>query len=110
MKADRIRSIAMNMQVGQVLKIDRDDFEMAFPVHPIIGMYREPRQAFLSSMPGTAWGEWTCEIDPFSRYSYVIKRPGGGQKRVYCDPDREHLYQRQEDGTLEYIGGDNHGR
>lgn len=87
------------VKVGQAADIGRLEFERAFRCGwPSI--YRTSRQRFLSFMPGSAWGEWTCELDgPADRY--VIRRnKGDPTRRVYVDPDREHLFHRQGDGTL----------
>lgn len=104
MSRDVIHKMLYSMSEGQECVFNRHEIDEAFPVHPLFGIYRTSREALLSSLMGTAWGSFTCEQNIWDG-SYKISRNATGEKRVYCDPDREHLYKRMPDGTLEYIGG-----
>jgi hypothetical protein len=75
-------------------------FQEAYPPNYLYGgIYKTSRQAFLSSMPGAAWGTWTVEEKP-ERQEAVLCRHAEQDRRMYCDPDREYLFTKHADGTL----------
>ena len=88
------------LEVGQRVEISRYIFEEAFPCHPLLGMYRNPTDAFLSNMIGSAWGIWRVTIN-CENGNYIISKHKGSKRRYYVDPDRRHLFKQQPDGTYE---------
>lgn len=86
------------MAEGQEIVISAELFERAYPCGwPSI--YNTHREAFLSSRIGSAWGAWTCE-QLFRSGDYRVGRHKEGPKLVYCDPDRDYLYDRLPSGEL----------
>jgi len=73
-----------------------DSFYFGWPT-----IYNSIEQAFLSSMIGSAYGEWIIKRY-FEKDVFKICRHEPGNKRVYADPDREWLYKRDADGFLEF--------
>lgn len=94
-----VMQIVKKLKVGEVIIIDRRLFEDAFPCGHF-SIYNNPMQAFLSSMIGSAWGGWRVNRSPESG-DYTVSRHEESDKRYYVDPDREHLFKRMPDGTLE---------
>lgn len=97
--ATMIRSMCYAMQVGQKLFVSERTFKEAFPVSPDWGIYRTSTQAFLSGMMGSGWGCWTVEMVPLE-LGVIIGRHKETNKRVYVDPDMEHLFTKMPDGEL----------
>ncbi|KKM78061.1 hypothetical protein LCGC14_1363780 [marine sediment metagenome] len=98
-KGEYIKAQCNRMKVGDCLRINRFEFSDAFAFGwPTI--YETPIQAFLSSMMGSMWGVWRAEQD-LETGDIIISRHEESKKRYYVDPDREHLFKRVEDGTLE---------
>lgn len=96
-----INSHLIRMEVGQRINFSSDVFEKAFPCGwPSI--YRTHEQAFLSAQMGSAFGAWTCEKS-LTDGSYRVGKHEEGKKRVYVDPDREHYFKKNDDGTLTRI-------
>ncbi|KKM28187.1 hypothetical protein LCGC14_1567160 [marine sediment metagenome] len=94
-----IKAKCYRMKVGNCLRVSGKMFLKAFPFgFPTI--YKTPEQAFLSTMMGSAWGVWRVDRD-FDSMDFIISRHEESKKRYYADPDREHLFKRVEDGTLE---------
>jgi hypothetical protein len=86
------------MGVGRSINFDHHLFEEAFPCgYPTI--YNNHIEAFLSSKIGSAWGCWRCEMIPETG-DYIVSRHEGSDRRVYCDPDRRHLFVEDKDGYL----------
>lgn len=85
------------MEPGQRCKVEAWLLEEAFP-YGWPSIYRNAREAFLSSRIGSAYGTWTCELELDAR-AYTIGRHEERDEIVYVDPDREHLFKRLEDGT-----------
>lgn len=85
-----IRELCRNIKVGEQIEIARqcfeDEFRCGWPT-----IYRTPREAFLSSQIGSAWGTYRCEQNPITG-NYRISRHEPGKERVYIDPDREDWY------------------
>lgn len=100
---DMIFRECMAMKVGQRYHIEgrafRDAYRCGWPT-----IYNTPEEAFLSSMPGSAYGTFTVKRAEPVRDEYIIERHEEGDKRVYVDPDRRHLF-KEVDGFLEYTGG-----
>lgn len=86
------------MKPGQEIEVVAHIFERAYP-SGFPSIYRNAREAFLSSRVGAAWGCWTCELHPH-KDCYRIGRHEEGKQRVYVDPDREHLFDRLPSGEL----------
>ena len=91
------------MEVGQLIEVSRQVLQEAYPCGwP--SMYRNAREAFLSTRIGSAWGCWTCEeAGPYGSYR-IGRHKGNENKRVYVDPDREWMFDRLADG--EYVPKD----
>ena len=86
------------MAIGQEIWFEPWIFSQAFPCGwPSI--YRTPREAFLSSRVGSAWGCWTCEEERRGALR-VGRHKGDETRRVYCDPDREDWFDRLPSGEL----------
>lgn len=86
------------MNIGESMCFSRQIFHGAYPCGwPSI--YNTHIEAFLSSKVGSAWGCWTCRMDIISG-NYIVSRNKEGNKRVYCDPDRRHLF-KEVNGYLE---------
>ena len=87
------------MKVGERAILPRRLFNVAFPCgYPSI--YQTSIQAFLSGMIGSGCGVWRAEQDPETG-DIMVSRHEESKKRYYVDPDREHLFKRVEDGSLE---------
>jgi hypothetical protein len=97
--ATQIRDICYGIKIGQRLCVSSRMFYNAFPTSPDWGIYRTSRQAFLSGMMGSAWGCWTLE-DMSEVGCVIIGRHKESDKRVYVDPDTEHLFTKMPDGEL----------
>lgn len=96
----RIIEMVEHMQVGTRTEIDGIVFDDAFPCG-FPSIYQTSVQHFLSNFVGSAWGRATVERQ-LERQNYIISRNGEDlTKRVYVDPDREHLFQRMPNGSLE---------
>ena len=94
-----VESELRTLDVGQSIVIERHIFQEAYRCGwP--GMYETPEQAFLSGRVGSAWGTWRVRVLPESG-DRIVSRHEAGEKRVYCDPDREWMFKRMPDGTLE---------
>ena len=99
-KADYIKNYCYNniLEGGRAV-IDGRLFDEAFLCGwPTI--YKTPEQAFLSSMIGSGCGMWRISRDLETR-NVIISRHKVSNKRYYIDPDREYLFTKQPDGTLE---------
>lgn len=84
---------------GQCMDIEGHLFREAFMCGwPTI--YNTPEQAFLSSMIGSAWGAWTVMRRP-DKDIYTICRHQESDKQFYVDPDREWMFNKMPDGSLE---------
>ncbi len=100
-KAEDIRFNCYLMKEGQCLRIHRSDFNDAFgPMCRDFSIYHTPEQAFLSGMVGAGCGTFRVKQDLITGDVTVSRHPESN-KRYYVDPDREHLFQRLADGTLE---------
>ena len=87
------------MKVGEEVVVDSRHFKQAYPCGwPTI--YKTPEQAFLSSKVGAAWGVWRVRRS-FAPRDFVISKHEESDKRHYVDPDREDLFKKMPDGTLE---------
>ena len=99
------------MGAGECIDFDARIFEDAFSIGPwggFPGIYRTSIQMFLSNTTGSAWGRQTAEyisgpmpvvrIEKHWHYHEPYE-----MKRVYVDPDREDLFKRMPDGSLEHI-------
>lgn len=87
------------LEIGQSIVIDRHIFEEAYRCGwPSI--YETPEQAFLSSRIGSAWGAWRVKV-LLENGNRVVSRCEEQDKRVYCDPDRDWMFKRMPDGSLE---------
>jgi len=94
---DYIEKHLSRMEIGNECMFSGDVFRSAYPCGwPSI--YDTHVQSFLSKQMGSGWGEWTCE-HLADKDAYKVGKHKGGNKRVYIDPDREHLYMKQPDGT-----------
>lgn len=103
-RSEYIRAQCYQMKEGERLRIECDAFNRAFPCGwPSI--YETSEQAFLSGMIGSAWGTFTVTRDIVTGDVTICRNPAG-DKRVYCDPDREHWFRRTPDGYLELRGKD----
>lgn len=98
MNRNYVDKLCNNLKIGECITISYFKFEEAFPYgYPSI--YRTSVEAFLSSKIGAAWGCWKVTQDFFTR-NYTISRHEESNQRVYCDPDREHLFKRNKEGFL----------
>lgn len=61
--------------------------------------YPTVRQAVMSALIGSGYGGWTWEETLADRPAVRIARHPCGDKCTYVDPDREHLFTKQPDGT-----------
>src|SRR3990167_10004134 len=95
---DYANSVLRTMRVGQHISLDGHFFRRAFPCG-FPSIYETHEQAFLSSRIGSAWGGWRVWYDGY-KDSFIVSRHEEGDKRVYVDPDRQHLFKRMPDGTL----------
>lgn len=105
MKADElIWSLQQWLGPGQELVISHLDFTETF-CSGWPSMYETPEQSFLSKMVGSAWGSWTvrrnAETGDFIvrkglRYEYDENYRL--DRRVYVEPDRDHLFEKTQDG------------
>ncbi len=105
-KGSFIINFVEHMKPGTEIVLEGYFFDEAFPLGPwggFPGIYRTSRQMFLSNCIGSGWGRVTCERDPLTG-NYNIGKHECGEKRVYIDPDREHLFERMADGSLSFIG------
>jgi len=94
-----IDNICNLMKVGQYRVISREIFNKSYPCgFPTI--YRNHMEAFLSTKVGSSWGGWKVEQNPETG-DYIISRHKETDKRVYIDPDREHLFTKMSDGSLQ---------
>jgi hypothetical protein len=102
-QGEYIRRKCERMKVGQCLVFERNFFNDAFPCGwPSI--YETPDQVFLSSMVGSAFGGW--KVDRNYRTGDVrVSRHKESDRRYYVDPDRQHLFTKMPDGTLELKEG-----
>lgn len=82
------------MKEGQEARFDHFTFSEAFPCG-FPSIYNTHEEAFLSSRIGSAWGTWKVRQDPIT-HDYIISRHVAGDKRVYVDPDRAHLFNLPE--------------
>lgn len=96
-----IKKELYRLKIGEYLKLDRHMFNDAFPCG-FPSIYRTHEQAFLSTMIGSGWGAWRIRQD-FETGDYIITRHQEENKRYYVDPDREHLFRKLSDGTLEKL-------
>ena len=93
-----IRHILSKMKCGEHIVIDRRCFQEAYPCGwPSI--YETSEQAFLSSQVGSAWGTWRVRIIP-ENGNRIVSKHEPSEERYYVDPDREHLFKRQRNGTF----------
>lgn len=99
-RADYIKARCFRMKPGDCISVPFMMFQDAFPPdHHLGGIYETSRQVFLSSMVGSAWGAWT--VDQREQHNeVVICHHFETNKRVYCDPDRDHLFKKMPDGEL----------
>ena len=95
-----IDGVCNEMKVGERLDVGRRLFIRAYPCG-FSSIYNTHAQAFLSSKAGAAWGVWQV-ISNFETGDFTIHKCKESDKRYYVDPDREHLFDRMPDGTLEY--------
>jgi hypothetical protein len=97
-----IQEAVDRLQVGECITIDCHTFDRAFACGwPTI--YRTSTEAFLSSQTGSAWGRIRVSRDMMTGDATISKHEEGS-RRVYADPDREHLYRRDADGGLDFVG------
>jgi hypothetical protein len=94
-----IKQRCFRMSVTERIEIARHIFEDAFPCG-FFSIYKNHEQAFLSTMPGSGCGAYRVHRDPLNGNFIVSKHPES-DKRYYVDPDREYLFNRLPDGTLE---------
>ena len=88
-----IQEYCYRLKVGECINFSYRLFHMAFqPDHCWGGIYQTTRQAFLSSMIGSAWGKWTVWFDQVNMEYVRVCKHETTNKRVYVDPDREHLF------------------
>lgn len=94
-----IQDLCYRMKVGEAINFSKRLFAIAFPCGwP--SMYTNHEQAFLSSMIGSGCGVWRVKYNHVEDY-ITVSRHEESNKRYYIDPDREHLFKRMPDGTLE---------
>ena len=101
-KAEWIKNLCYDtVEEGERITFDRRIFNEAFPCgFPTI--YETHEQVFLSQMIGSAWGIWRVHTN-YETNHVIISKHKGSNKRYYVDPDREHLFIRNSDGTLTSI-------
>ncbi len=98
---EEIDHICDNMKVGECAAISIGNFEKAYPCG-FPSIYKTHEQAFLSSKIGSSFGAWHVEYFHEQGQVRILRCKEGG-KRVYVDPDREHLFKRMPDGSLERV-------
>ena len=87
------------MKPGERIDVCPNIFQRAYPCG-FPSIYQTHEQAFLSSRVGSSWGVCRVKLN-FESFAYIISRHEESDKRYYVDPDREHLFRRMPDGTLE---------
>jgi hypothetical protein len=95
---DFIQMHVDRLNLGQCVTFDGLVFARAFPCG-FPSIYNTSVEAFLSRQVGSAWGCIRAEQDPLTG-NVTVSRHEEGQHRVYVDPDRAHLYRRDEHGHL----------
>lgn len=91
------------LKEGQCINLEARIIDDKFPVG--MSEWRTPRERLLSNLMGSAYGGFTVDERRSAGYGYiyVICRHACGEKRVYVDPDREHLFDKKPDGSYESI-------
>jgi hypothetical protein len=87
-----------HLKIGESIVFDHHIFQKAY-VSGWPSIYNTSIEAFLSSKIGSAWGCWTC-IQDIVTGDYIVSHHEESDKRVYCDPDRQHLFKKDKDGYL----------
>ena len=95
---EMIKQGCYRMKEGERIEIDGRMFADAFPCGwP--SMYRTSEETFLATMISSAWGLWRLSRN-YENGNIIIDKHEPDGKRYYTCPDREHLFERQADGTL----------
>lgn len=103
--AEMMRAVCNTMKPGQRVNFDGQSFRRAFKPRPLSFLLSrrvadDEIDAFLEGSIGSAWGCWDVRHRDFDDV-YVIERREGGEKRVYVDPDKRHMFLKLPDGSME---------
>lgn len=87
------------MKPGERMKIDA---RTVFECFPPLGIFDEGtiEERFLSRCIGSGSGAVRAELD-FRGGVLIVSRHEESDRRYYVDPDRKHLYAKNQDGTLD---------
>ena len=95
---DHVQGLVVRLKPGEHICFAGRLFREAYPCGwPSI--YETHEQSFLSKQMGSAWGAFRVQARPDEDVFEVSRHHPDERRRVYVDPDREHLYRRAPDGS-----------
>lgn len=87
------------LKVGQAYRIEPYDMEL-FEPHPLDRYADNAKEVLLNNLIGSAYGAFTVEIDPIKHHA-TVTRHEPGERIVYVEKDRRHLFDVTPDGHFE---------